>query len=426
MTKILDTLDVLAGRILLPTLAEAPGSPTASQLWQIANQIFFRNAADDATVRLLSTADMGVANGVATLGTDGLVTAAQLPSELTAAVSVPIGGGLNWYGDPNSIPSAFLVRDGAEYLRTDYPELAAALRARFGRATNDLYFRVPDDIGRQSHGAWSYENSGYVRRVDIFTRGQGYTPGSYTFTFTGGTFSSAATGRVVIANETVPGVGTTGVVQRVEIVTPGEYTSTGSAASSGTAANCAVTIPLAALPGGTGFVYDIFAQPLASTRAPYAAYSVQMDNHGTSYTSPPEVVITGATLLGATGYAVVRNGGVANIVLTNPGTGSIAGATVTITGGAGSGATASLRTETRYALSGDYIGEEQHVPLLAELVAHTHTMVTNQGDGDDDGGPRRNNLNENTGSWPTDSTGSSYPLALLPSSLGYVPLIRAI
>lgn len=417
MTKALDTLDILAGRLILPTLAVAPGSPSASQLWQIAAQIFVRNAAGSDTFRLLTDDEMGVANGVATLGTDGLIPTSQLPSSATSGVSVPIGGGIDWHGGPSSIPTGFLVCDGAEYLRTDYPVLYAILRARHGRGTNDLYFRVPDLIGRTSYGAWSFENSGYIRRVDVVNRGSGYTPGSYTFTFTGGTFSTAATGRVVIANETVPSVGTTGVIQRVEILTPGDYTSTGTAAT-GTAANCGVTIPSAAIPGGTGFIYDALAQPLVATREPYAAWSVQIDNHGTGYTSPPEIVISGASLKGATGYAVIRNSGVANIVITCRGTGSIAGATVTITGGGGASAAASLRTESRYLLAGDYIGEEAHLPTLGELVTHHHANALGGG-----GTGLGSGATEAKGN--TADTGSSYPVPFQVPGHGSVPIIRA-
>lgn len=417
--KILDTLDLLVGRMLLPTLAAAPGSPSASQLWLIGNQLFFRNAAGDATRTILTDADRGVANGVASLGADGLVPTTQLPGSLTATFSVPIGGGIDWYGDPSTIPSNTLVCDGAEYLVASYPLLAAALRQRYGRSTSDLYFRVPDVIGRFRYGAWSYPNSGMVRKVVVTARGQGYTAGSYTFTFGGGTSTTAATGRVVIANENVPGVGVTGVIQRVEITGPGSYTSLGAAAS-GTAGNCGLTIPGASTPGGTGFAFDVYAQPVAAVRAPYA-FSVQIDNHGTGYTVAPEVVISGGSLTGCTAYAIVRNSGIAEVVITNPGNGNIAGATVSFVGGDGTGATASLRTELRYGLSGDYLGEEQHLPLLGELMAHTHALTQWSDTGSQPFGDGAGS----DSSAATASTGGSYPMPIRPAAVGVIPLIRA-
>lgn len=419
--KILGTLDALAGRLLLPSYADAPATPTASQLWLTAGQLFFRHNTDEQTLRVLTDADMGVAEGLATLGEDGLVPTAQLPSTVVT-FGVPIGGVFDWPGDPNVLPDDCLVCDGTEYLRADYPSLSAILRSRWGYPTNDLYFRVPNFVGRARYGAWAGQLSGMVRRVDIWKRGTGYTPGTYNFTFTGGTFTTAATGRVIIANETVPMVGVTGVVQRVEITTPGEYSSFGSAGA-GTADNCALVIPGAALPGGSGFQFDVFGQP---DSAPYARWSVQMNDHGSGYTSPPRVSITGASLTGATAYAIVRDGGVAAVVVTNPGLGSNSGATVTFSGGGGSGASASTRTETRYMLTADYVGEEEHNPLESELVSHDHVLVTNQGDGDDDGGPRRNNNGENEGSVTTEDAGEDYNVPVYPPGAGVLPLIRAV
>lgn len=410
-------------RFVIPLRAAAPGTPYIGELWQIAAQIYFRNAADTATLRLLNSAELGVAGGVASLGADGLVPSAQLPSVLSSAFFVPIGGCFEFAGDPSAIPAGCLVRDGAEYLRAEYPLLAAALRCKYGRPSTDEYFRVPDSIQKVSYGAWGYPNSGMVRRVDVVLRGQGYTPGTYAFTFTGGSFSAAATGIVTVVNENVPGVGVTGVIDHIDIVTPGSYTSLG-AASAGTAANCALTIPGAAVPGGSGFSYDIFAQPIAAVRAPYA-WSVRMTNHGTGYTTPPQVSFSGGSLKGATAYAIVRDGGVAEVVITNPGSGSTAGVTITFTGGGGASAAASIYLDLSYMLPGDYIGSEAHLPLVSEMAAHTHDFQMENATGDSSGRPE---VSDPAGSYvgTTESTGGAYPMAMHPAGVGLIPLIRAV
>ncbi len=420
--KLLTHLIATLGRLVLPQVDAAPGTPLPGELWSVNDddEIFFRNNLDDTTLRLLTDADEGVPNGVATLGPDGLVSASQLPSS-SAFFSMPVGGMFDWAGDSANIPGSCLVCDGAEHLRAEYPLLFAVLRCRFGRPSTDEYFRVPDKINRVSYGAWAYPSSGMVRQVDVVNRGQGYTAGTYTFTFVGGTNSVAATGTVTIIDELVPGVGVTGVIDSVTVTLPGTYTSLGTAGV-GTAANCALIIPGAALPGGTGFEYDIFAQPTAGARAPYA-WSVRMTNHGTGYTTPPAVEFSGGALTGATAYAVVRDGGVAEIIVSCPGIGSLSSVTVVLTGGGGSGATAEVHTELAYMLSGDYAGTEAHLPLESELPAHTHVYAVSYDSGD---GPIPDGTSGNRdSSGETDETGDDFPMPMRPAGIGLIPLIRA-
>lgn len=70
--------------------------------------------------------------------------------------------------------------------------------------------------------------------------------------------------------------------------------------------------------------------------------SILMTAQGSGYTSAPNVMISGGSGRGATGIAIIENGGVASVLMSNPGWGFRNGDTlvVTITGGGGSGATA--------------------------------------------------------------------------------------
>lgn len=418
--KLFGLVNIL-GRLLLPRVTAAPGSPQPGEAWELDDQLFFRNVDGDTTLRVLTDADVGVPLGVASLGADGLVPNTQLPTAFNSAFFIPVGGGFDFYGDPSNIPSNCLVRDGAEYLRVEYPLLAAALRCKFGRPSTDEYFRVPDSIGKASYGAWAYPTSGLVRRVDVFTRGQGYTPGSYPFTFTGGTFSTAAEGIVVVVNETVPGVGVTGVIDHIDITEFGAYTSTGTAAV-GTAANCGLTIPLAALPGGTGVSYDVLAQPTAGIRAPYS-WAIKITDHGTGYTTPPAVSFTGGSLKGATAYAVIRDGGVAEVIVSNCGIGSTAGVTLVFTGGDGMDAAAEIRVETRYILPGDSVGEEQHFPLVEELVTHDHDAIKYSDSGSSAWGDGGDGTHVTV---QVGERGDSFPAPFRVAGVGAIPLIRAV
>lgn len=61
---------------------------------------------------------------------------------------------------------------------------------------------------------------------------------------------------------------------------------------------------------------------------------------GTGFTSVPTVAFTGGAGSGAAGTAVLENGGVKSITITNVGTGYTSAPTVAITGGGSTGATA--------------------------------------------------------------------------------------
>jgi hypothetical protein len=68
--------------------------------------------------------------------------------------------------------------------------------------------------------------------------------------------------------------------------------------------------------------------------------ALTLTNAGTGYTTAPTVAITGGGGTGATATATVSSGAVTGFTITNPGSGYTSAPTVALTGGAGTGATA--------------------------------------------------------------------------------------
>jgi hypothetical protein len=86
---------------------------------------------------------------------------------------------------------------------------------------------------------------------------------------------------------------------------------------------------------------------IAPTLAPANSIgSINVSAGGTGYTSAPTVALTGGGGTGATATAVVDGGAVIGVTITNPGTGYTSTPTVTFTGGAGSGAAATAVRNT--------------------------------------------------------------------------------
>lgn len=78
---------------------------------------------------------------------------------------------------------------------------------------------------------------------------------------------------------------------------------------------------------------------IAPTMAPGGSISaINVTNGGTGYTSAPTVALTGGGGSGATATAIVDSGTVIGVTITNPGSGYTTAPTVAFTGGAGSGA----------------------------------------------------------------------------------------
>lgn len=89
---------------------------------------------------------------------------------------------------------------------------------------------------------------------------------------------------------------------------------------------------------GYNFDTEEGIQPLIGT--PGALAALVLNSAGTGYTTAPTVAITGGGGSGATATAQVANGKVTGFTITDPGTGYTSAPTVALTGGAGTGATA--------------------------------------------------------------------------------------
>lgn len=426
-------VSITLGRLLMPLRAAAPAGPNPGEHWVMGDQLFTRNADGDQTLRHVTDADFNVPGGVPQLGADGKIPASLIAASSTGgtgggAQSTIIGKAIGevWasFCDPGAPPAGALICDGAEYLRTDYPTLFSVIKTRAGRPSSDLYFRVPDCRQRVIYGSLggSAVRKGAVYKVSVTNRGSGLTPGSYDFTFEGGTYATPALGKLVVTTENVPGIGSTGVVSRIEIRDPGSYTTFGAPAS-GSPSNTAVKIPEATLPASAGALYEVFGRPVDQR-----IRGINVTAHGTGYTTAPLVAISGGALLGATAYAIIDAGGrVAHVVITNPGMGDPTGAVVAITGGGGAGATAVLDLASPFVITGDLIGASDHTLTTEEMPSHTHSMAVESGGGLDLASPTNTaGADEQATGNLTGATGGGLAHALLPPGVGATILIQAL
>jgi hypothetical protein len=105
--------------------------------------------------------------------------------------------------------------------------------------------------------------------------------------------------------------------------------------------------------------------------------TINVTNPGAGYTSPPAVVITGGGGSGATATSTVSAGNVTSVTVTNPGTGYTSAPTVTLNGGGGAGATATAAITNSVASS-----PSQTVTIVNTGAAPLHiTSVTPSGAG---------------------------------------------
>ncbi len=100
-----------------------------------------------------------------------------------------------------------------------------------------------------------------------------------------------------------------------------------------------VTVAAPACVAGPGCV-QATATATVRTTGQRNVTAITVVNVGAGYTSVPAVTITGGGGSGATATATVSRAAVASLTVTNPGTGYASAPTVTFSGGAGSGATA--------------------------------------------------------------------------------------
>jgi microcystin-dependent protein len=401
-----DLFNLTLGRLWLP-LRSTPATP--GELVQDGRVLRYRTVeTTPVNLRVLTDDLLGQPSGVCPLGADGKVPANFLPGSSPSGAFV--GQIADYFGDPRTIPTGYLLCDGGEYLRTLFPSLFAIIGTRAGRPSSDLLFKVPDLTGRTTYGAAGGPgaDAGGIHKLNIISGGAGYTDGSYATTLVGGAFSVAAAVDVLVV---------AGIVVRARITAPGTYTSLGLPDNTGES-NCAVKIPSGPLGAGIGLRYEVFA--VANTNRQVAA--IVVTNHGAGYVTAPDVAINGPSLVGATGRAVLEGGQVREIVLTNSGYGDPTGATVTLTGGGFStAATAAVKVLSPRVAVGDALGEDVHAITIPELAAHTHTYL--QGGGV--GSPNSDDEFEAT-LQPTGSTGGDQPHETRAPGFGVLKLIRAV
>lgn len=140
---------------------------------------------DVISLKQATTAEKGVA-ALATAaetktGTDAVkvITPATL-SPLTTAIAVPIGAILPFAG--STAPASYLMADGQNYNRADYPDLFATIGTTYGTGTGSTQFNVPDLRGRVPVGLPGA--SGRVTTATVGSTGLGGAGGAERHTLT--------------------------------------------------------------------------------------------------------------------------------------------------------------------------------------------------------------------------------------------------
>lgn len=90
--------------------------------------------------------------------------------------SVPVGGGLDWWGLPEEIPSNFMILDGQWLLVSTYPTLFNRIGYSHGSKENGKYFRLPKPEGRVIRAVGAEEN--YGKAISDRTRRENATDGT--------------------------------------------------------------------------------------------------------------------------------------------------------------------------------------------------------------------------------------------------------
>jgi len=128
--------------------------------------------------------------------------------------------------------------------------------------------------------------------------------------------------------------------------------------------------------GATTFnVPDLRGKTLigAGTGTMPSVQTITVNAGGSGYTSAPTVTIAAPSSgVTATATAVISGGAVTKIIITNRGSGYTSAPTVTISGGGGTGATATASLALTARTLGGYVGEEAHFQTAAEVGRHTH------------------------------------------------------
>lgn len=420
--------DLTKGRLRIPFRAGASAIPGDLRLDNRVPRLV-SNETTPRDMRLLTDLDLNTPGNPPALREDGTLEPSVIPSN-TSGGTASSGGELvgeikAWAGHPLRVPAGWLTCDGSETLIVAYPNLFATLGYLWGRPSNPaLYFKLPNLVGRVLIGGLGPNDSseGRIHKINVRSPGANYIPGVYTglalIADAPASFATPSTVRVT--------VGAGGGVERVDILTGGQVSGVQPSAAPTTGeSNCSLRIPVTSIPGGAGFAYDVF---LASTSTDSQAWGVKLSNRGEGYTSPPDVIINGPSIVGATAVAVIAPGGdVREVIVTNPGTGDPTGATVTFAGGgATTAATADIIFWASPSVPGDLGGEQQHLTLDSEMPRHRHERT----DGGTPAvyypsGPSGRGSDADIQPRQTPYNGNDRPINLRPPYAGVTYIVRA-
>lgn len=122
----------------------------------------------------------------------------------------PVGAIMPWGGAVASIPSGFLICDGAAVSRTTFANLFAAIASAFGDGNGSTTFNVPDLRGKFQRGAGAAaepgttggEDTHALTTAELATHGHGVTDGGHTHTLPVNVFKLAGSGADRRANST--------------------------------------------------------------------------------------------------------------------------------------------------------------------------------------------------------------------------------
>jgi hypothetical protein len=422
-------INATLGRLLLPLRSVSSTSP--GELWLDGLRAYLRanNGANPDLLRLLTDQDFYQNGGIVpTLGADGLIPAGLLPASAGGGSSDLVGSFVSWGGDPAAVPSTHLVCDGRNVLQALNPRLFAAFKHRYGKPSvysgSLATFRLPNFIGRIGIGTpeRSAMAAGRVHKINVIAPGSGFTVST---TLTTSLYPIGTAGVPTAVSVSIK-TDADGGVERIDILAGGAVTGVSYAAEDAASNNIgASNCNLAITPtGGTGsgLQYEIAVAPTASSQQ---GWGVQMTERGAGYTSIPAVTINGPSLVGATAIAVLSGSQVREVIITNPGTGSPAGATVSFAGGGPTTpATAQVAFWTSPSMVGDLGGEQQHIQTLPEIASHQHTTGGTFG-----GGAWPTGVEWNNGGNPTQVattfTGDGLPSPHLQPYVGVLVLVRA-
>lgn len=377
-------------RIPLRNWSSLPSDAERGELWlRQTNPYLVSDEPTPQLLRLLTQLDIGTT--VASLE-DGRVPASQLPelleqfiaaqTNLTIDPPAHVGEIRLWGGHPLRLPPKWLLCDGTLVAKATYPELFAVIGHTWGTppSSASTQFFLPNFTGRMPVGIapaqrWPTTTT-TVHKIVIHNGGTGFINGVYTTTGLM-TFGSA----VQITPCQLRIVVTDNAIERIDVLQGGAYLGINRVFTSpefDPTHESDTNVQLLNGPWKTsasaGLRYSIYVVPI--TAAGYT-WGVRVTARGSGYVSDPEVVFSGGTLQGATARAIrsIHND-IIGIIVTNVGNNQPAGATVTITGGGGSGATAEIAYWPLQNMPGDMTGEQWRYQFLQEMPQHSHGYYT--------------------------------------------------